>query len=375
MRRVLIIEAQLKQYRRRFIVDLAARLRTANIALQVAYSDPPAGDRRADTIELDGDIGIKIPSWSLFDGRVLVQRAWRMAREADLAIVEQSNKLVLNTALLALSQLGVQRVAYWGHGYNHQAIAPGVSEWFKRKLVTRVDWWFAYTPAVARYLVAQGVAPEIISTVYNTIDVDELAGAIAALDPRELGALHTRLGITPASRVGLFCGALVADKQLGFLVDAAAELHRLIPTFELVVVGDGPERAMLEAIAHYRPYIHVVGPAFGAERAKYFAIADVCMIPALVGLAAVDAFAAGLPLMTTAAATHGPEIEYVEHGRNGVVSAFDVDAYARAVAGVLGDRSALSAMRATARRSADGLGLAQMVERFADGIVRCMELA
>ena len=41
-------------------------------------------------------------------------------------------------------------------------------------------------------------------------------------------------------------------------------------------------------------------PAFGAARGHYFAIADICLIPAQVGLGIVDAFAAGVPIATKA---------------------------------------------------------------------------
>ncbi|MEP6863407.1 MAG: glycosyltransferase family 4 protein [Deltaproteobacteria bacterium] len=368
MTRVLIIETQLKQYRRQFLVDLAVALRARDIDLVVAYSEPsPAERARGDTIDLPG-LGVKVPAFTLGE-RVVVQRAWALARDAALVIFGQANGLLLNYALLARSQLGLQRVAYWGHGYNHQADPRGYSELFKRRMLGVADWWFAYTPSVTRYLVEHGVSNSTITTVFNTIDVDELAAAIAIREP---DAVRTRLGIPDRSRVGLYCGALVPAKQLGFLADAAAVIRELVPDFELVIVGAGPERAMLEAIARYRPYLHVVGPAFGADRADYFAIAEISLVPAHLGLAIVDAFAAGLPVATTTAPGHGPEIDYLS-AATGVQTELDVEAYGRAVASLLTDRERLVAMRSAARASAAELSLDRMVEQFATGIVRCLE--
>ena len=371
MKRVVIIEPQLKQYRRRFVGDLAARLRAHDVELVVAYSEPSRREAaRGDTIELDDGIGVKVPSIRLWNDRVVLQRAWPVVRDAALDIIDQGNRQLFNYALLALSQLGLKRVAFWGHGYNHQAPPTSISERLKRTLVTRVDWWFAYTDGVSRYLIEHGVSPSIISSVQNTIDVDELATAVAIADR---SAIRARLGMSRASRVGLFCGALVADKQLAFVVDAAAVLRQTIPDFELVIVGEGPERSMLQAIAAYRPYIHVVGPAFGVERAQYFAIADLFVMPAQVGLAVVDAFAAGLPLATTSAA-HGPEIEYLSPGENGVITTFDIDVYAAAIARVL-EGPELTRLQHGARRTAERLTLDHMVGRFTDGILRCLEAA
>ncbi|MEO9186676.1 MAG: glycosyltransferase family 4 protein [Kofleriaceae bacterium] len=370
MTRVLIIEAQLKQYRRRFLVELAATLRARGIDLVVAYSAPTAAERtKGDTIELPG-IAVEVPAYGLGD-RIVLQHAWRLARGCDLVIFGQANGQLLNYALVVRSWLGLQRVAYWGHGYNHQGSHHSWSERLKRRLLCVTDWWFAYTPSVARYLVEHGVPGRAITTVFNTIDVDELASAVAA---RDATAVRARIGCAAGARVGLYCGALVPAKQLGFLADAAAAIRERVAGFELVVVGDGPERAMLDAIAHYRPYLHIVGPAFGSDRADYFAAAEIALLPAQVGLAIVDAFAAGLPIVTTTAPGHGPELDYMTSS-TGVQTAFDVDVYATAVAALFDDPTRLTEMRAAASASAAELPLRRMVEQFATGIVRCLEVA
>jgi glycosyltransferase involved in cell wall biosynthesis len=362
MKRVVILETQHKHYRDSFVNQLASTLRERRVELVVGYS---SGDH--DTVELPSTLGVNLDvhTWH----GLVFQNAWRLVRDADLVVVSQENRLLFNYLLIALSQLGVKRLAYWGHGFNHQAEQTGVSEWLKRALLTRADWWFAYTSKVGRYLEAHGVRPDRITVVHNTIDVEVMRADIAATD---MGAVRAALGIAREARVGIYCGAVTAAKQIGFLVDAAAEIRRLVPTFELVVVGDGPERPMLEAIARYRPFIHVVGPAFGIDRARYFALAEACLIPAQVGLVIVDAFAAGLPLITTDAPGHGPELEYLST-ETGFVTPNEIDAYAAAVARVLLDPQRLAGMRAAARARGLELPLARMVGHFADGIRRCLE--
>lgn len=372
-RRVVIVEAQLKQYRRTFLNELAARLRLDDIALQVAYSAPNELEQaKSDNLELPSDLGIVVPAAWLLGRRVFVQFAWNAVRDADMVVIEQANKHAFNYLLLALGWLGRKRVAYWGHGYNHQARNPSASEWFKRKLLTRVDWWFAYTNGVGRYLADQGVDPRIITVVQNTIDTRELHDAVCALREDDRRAVRRRLGITESARVGLFCGSLYAEK-LDLLVAATERIRERRPDFELVVVGDGPAREAIHAAAARFPYIHHVGPAFGAERADYFAISDLFLIPSLLGLAIVDAFTIGLPVFTTDLPTHGPEIEYLEPEVNGVITAPDVDAYAAAVCRVLENPDELARMRAGARATAARLTMSHMVEAFATGIARCLE--
>jgi glycosyltransferase involved in cell wall biosynthesis len=373
-RRVLIVETQIKQYRLRFFQELGARLAEQDVDLKILYSAAHGQERaKRDTVELDDGLGIKVPTVWLLGGRVLIQPVWRHARDADLVITEQGNKLLFNYVLLLLSQLGVKRIAFWGHGYNHQARGRSVSEWLKRKLVRRVDWWFAYTDGVARYLVEQGVDPDTISVLQNTIDTTELANALAAIDPGARAATREQLGIPHGARVGLFCGSLYADKKLGFLLEAAREVHARIPGFHLIIVGDGPDRPRVERAARELSYVHYVGATFGAARAAYFANADVFMMPGLVGLAVVDAFASGLPVLTTDVPLHGPEIEYVRDGVNGVMTRHDPQAYAQATIEVLSDETRLHAMRDAALATARGLTLDHMVDAFARGVLQALQ--
>jgi glycosyltransferase involved in cell wall biosynthesis len=304
---------------------------------------------------------------------VFVQLVWTAIRDADMVIVEQANKHALNYLLLVLSWLGCKRVAYWGHGYNHQARVPGVSEWLKRKLLTRVDWWFAYTGKVGRYLISHGMDSGRITVVQNTIDTRELAESVRAQSEADRRTIQRRLAIADHARVGLFCGSLYADKKLGLLVEAAQRIREHLPDFELIIIGDGPERETMRAAAARYPFVHYVGPAFGPDRAAYFAISNVFLNPGLVGLSIVDAFTAGLPVFTTDASAHSPEIEYLEPETNGVVTADDADAYAAAVCLVLDNPEELARMRVAARATAARLTLPHMVEAFAAGIARCLE--
>ncbi|CAN5646478.1 N/A [soil metagenome] len=367
MRRVVLLDAQIKRYRVPFLRQLAAALAPHDISFVVGYSGPTATDHeRADTIEIEPELGRELPIATFLNGRVVVQPAWRLVRDADLVIIGQANGLIFNYALLALSRLGVTRVAYWGHGYNHQAPRSGISEWIKRKLINRVDGWFPYTPEVARYLVEHGVPEAKITTIYNTIDVVELRAAIAQVDR---AATRASLGIAPGSRIAIYCGALVPEKQIAFMIESAIVIRTHIPDFELVIVGAGRERARIDALA--QPFVHAVGPSFGAERARYFAIADLCLLPAHAGLAVVDAFAAGLPVVTTDHLGHGPELEYLTPF-NSRTTAFTIASYAEAIAGVLASPAQLVEMKAAARHAADQLSMQRMVDAFVTGILRCL---
>src|SRR6266852_4828866 len=137
-KKVLIIHAQIKQFRVPLFDKLRATLLVDGIDLRVTYSDPPPQELgKNDNAELPADYGIKVPGYWLFRHRILYQPLAREIARADLVIVEQANKHVWNHLLLLLASIGGKRIAFWGHGKNKQAVRSGLSDWYKRKILNR----------------------------------------------------------------------------------------------------------------------------------------------------------------------------------------------------------------------------------------------
>lgn len=159
------------------------------------------------------------------------------------------------------------------------------------------------------------------------------------------------------------------------MIDAVRLVRESIPDFHLLLVGGGPCATSTYASLSGVPWIHCLGPQFGKAKAQLFAIADACLIPGAVGLAIVDAFAAGLPLLTTRLPTHGPEIEYLEEGKNGLMSDPDVISYANTVAGLLSDRETLGRFRAAAARAGSRHTIENMIANVATGICQSLGIS
>lgn len=363
----------MKRYRIPFYMRLRTALESSGIDLRVAYSAPVGADvSKGDNCELSPPMGLKVKVYQLFGGKLLFQPLLRQVADADLVIVDQANKHVLNSTLVGLSRLKLKKVGYWGHGRNRQGRSTSLPERIKRHMVPWVDWWFAYTSGVREYVKSVGMRDDRITTVNNSIDTSEFREGFAEVTPSDIQSMRNELGIDEKALVGLYCGGLYPDKHLNFLIEAAIIIHAKVPQFRLLVLGGGPEFPKVASAATKNPFINAIGPCFGSKKACYFRLASVFLMPGLVGLAVVDAFAAGLPLITTNVPIHSPEIEYLEDGVNGFMVQPDLSTYADCVAHLLTSPDLLRSMSEGATRSAAKYSIESMVENFRTGIVQCL---
>jgi glycosyltransferase involved in cell wall biosynthesis len=369
---VLIIQGQMKQYRVPFFTRLGDVLRDDGISLRVAYGEPPQNDGRDDDAELPPELALNVNAYRLFSQRILYHPLLRAVAGADLVIAEQANRYLLNYLLVILSVLGCKRVAFWGLGENKGEGRSEFSEWLRRRVANKVDWWFAYTTGTKAYLTSHGVSERRITVVSNAVDTREFSRLLAAIDEREIAIARQQYEIQDQDRVGLFVGALLPEKGLGLLVESAKLIKISVPNFHLFIVGGGPDQEMAQALASGLPWIHFVGPKFGKEKAIFFKIADALLLPGRVGLVVLDAFAAGLPLITIDVPYHGPEIEYFRDGKNGLLAKNDVAAYASQVISLFSSAPLQRDLKQAALDAGRRFSIDAMVGSFREGIHACL---
>lgn len=367
---VAIVQRRMTGYRLPLFEQMRRRLEGLGVRLRVLHGDPtPAELRKRDGGELPW--AERCETRYLAGGRLCWQNFGALTRASDLVIVTQENKLAYNLVSMTLRR--PRRLAFWGHGRNLQAPSPASpQERFKRWTTRRVDWWFAYTGLSRDFVRAEGFPQERITVLDNAVDTSALRALHAALTEADRARVRRELGLQ-GGPVGAFVGSLYPDKRLDFLVDAACRLRAQFPGFTLLVVGDGPDRAVVEAAARAHPWIHVLGARHAREKVELLAVSDVLLNPGLVGLGLLDAFVAGLPLVTTDCRLHSPEIAYLEPGRNGLMTPNDLGSYVQAVGTLLEQPQQAARLRAGARAAGERYTIENMSERFCEGIGRCLQ--
>ena len=378
---VAIVYRFLPQWRVAFFCGLRDALASRNIRLRLYYGKNPSepnGQIKPHRLkwgnEVDLEWGTAIPNrlWKIRDYELIWQRLPSEVFSADLIILMQENSLLSNYAAGLRAALGGKKTALWGHGVNHQENAMSLGNVLKRLYSTRVDWWFAYTQSVADRLARLGFPSDHITVVDNAIDTAELMTAAHKVTDQQLDSLRRQLNLGDGP-VAIYCGAMYPDKRLGFLTQACDRIRELVPGFEMLFLGTGSDAPIIKQFAESRPWVHYVGPRYGTERVPYFLLADVFLMPGLVGLAVLDCFALGTPLLTTDFPYHSPEIEYLEPGVDGIVSENSLEAYVSAVVEVLRSEKLQRHLKLGCEQKSRRYTTKNMVERFSHGIENALE--
>jgi len=361
---VVILQEHLPHYRLRFYECLRKELSDREIDLHLIYS--PATSLAAVPGRLDWAKDIVCKRFA----KMVWQPVWRDFKDADLIVVQQETKYMINYLLMLKAKCGKAKLAYWGHGRNFQSTNPNsLSERVKRYFSRRSDWWFAYNDLSKRVVEDLGFPSERITSVRNSIDTKLLTQERENMTDEDLQLVRDELGIE-SENVAVYTGRFFERKRIRFLMEACHEIRRSVPDFHMIWIGNGPLEDFVKEQSEMHTWIHFVGVKDDTEKVPYWVISKLLLMPGAVGLVVLDAFALGVPMVTTDIPNHGPEIDYLKDGENGViVSPGDsLSAYAEAVVDLLTDETRYIRMRSMALAECEHYSAEKMAANFAEGI-------
>jgi len=188
-----------------------------------------------------------------------------------------------------------------------------------RWLLPRIDAHLYVGAGNRDYLRHYGVRGEQLFFCPHFVDNDFFAAR--ADEARRSGTapkLREQLQIPPEAFVALFVGKFISVKRPADFVRASLRATERQKDFHALLVGDGPLRGELEALAAANPrQIHFAGFRNQSELPVCYAAADMLVLPGCEswGLVVNEAMACGLPAVVSEAAGCAPDM--IDEGRTG----------------------------------------------------------
>ncbi len=215
---------------------------------------------------------------------------------------------------------------FWAQNYPAQ---------FAAMVKLRTVHFIAVSKAIRQAAIDFGVPKDRIAVCYTGIDTQQFQPG-----PKPMRERPRRI---------VFVGRLVEMKGCAYLIEAFQEIVRSIPDAELVVIGDGPLRADLEALARkLKVRVQFLGSVTQGVVKQNLNEARVFCLPSITasngnfesfGMVLLEAQASGVPVVTSALGG----MEGIADGVTGFAFAEgDVSTLARRVCDILGNNDLAS---------------------------------
>lgn len=255
-----------------------------------------------------------------------------------------------------VAAIAEHNVEYRRLAEQHPGMPDGTREWLRDLevgLCNRSDFVVVVSAVDREALVAGGVTADRIRVIPHGVDL----GAFAVASP---GETRARLGLAPGVPLLVYHGAFGYPPNLEAIQvlarDILPRLHARGIYPKVLAIGPLPPAVSLH------PDILFTGSV--PEVAPYLLDADVAVVPLRRGggtrMKVLDYLAAGLPVVSTAKGVEGLGLK---DGEQALIRD-DPDAFASAVAELLGMPARRSALAATGRRLVAGLDWSIIGERY-----------
>ena len=219
-----------------------------------------------------------------------------------------------------LGRLRGKRVYFWTHGW--QQHERGLKALVRNTFYRLAHGLLLYGHYAKMIGLSHGFDPDRMHVIYNSLDYDRQRAVRGSLDADAIAARREACygsgdlpGVIAITR-------LQRAKKLHMLIEAAALCAERGSPIALLFVGDGPERAALEAKAEAMGVrAHFFGACYDEHAiSEMFAASHLCCIPGPAGLTVMHSMANRTPFVTNDdVSTQGPEYEAVVPGETGAV--------------------------------------------------------
>ncbi|SFS10900.1 glycosyltransferase [Sphingomonas jatrophae] len=253
----------------------------------------------------------------------------------------------------ALARLRGVPVLFWAHGWRRAE--AGAKRRMRNLFFGLAQRILVYNERAKRLGAEAGYPDERITVIYNSLDVARADDIVSRIEAGTLKDVRPQSLFAEPARPLLICTARLTNLcRFDLLLEAAERLKAAGRPVNVLLVGDGPERASLEADAVRRGLsVHFYGACYDeAVIGQLIYHADLTVSPGKIGLTAMHSLMYGTPAITHDDLNEQmPEVEAIEPGRTGLLFRHDdAGSLTDAIAGWLDSSPDRAAVREAARR-------------------------
>jgi glycosyltransferase involved in cell wall biosynthesis len=306
--------------------------------------------------------GLAIPGYDVlklgFPARRKLLRLWKLKRPDVVHIVTEGP--LGWSALSAARALGVPVSSDFHTNFHAYSKHYGVG-WLRPVIVAYLR--ALHNRAHCTLIPTVGIRDELEQLGFDKLRVVARGVDTRLFNPaRRSDELRRSWGVAPGDPVALSVGRLAAEKNLPLLLKAFDAMLAVNPRAQLVLVGDGPERAWLET--QYPQYVFA-GVRVDEDLATYYASADIFLFPSVTetyGNVTMEAMASGLAVI---AYDYAAAAEHMRHGLNGLAARVDDSAaFLRLAAELTNDGGRIKRLGVNARETTECIDWAAIVGAF-----------
>jgi glycosyltransferase involved in cell wall biosynthesis len=311
--------------------------------------------------------GVAIPRYDALKlglpAKQMLVRLWSASRPDIVHIVTEGP--LGWSALAAAEQLHVPVVTDFHTNFHTYTHHYGIG-WLKAPVTAYLRRF--HNKALATFVPTHGIRRELEGLGIARLRVVARGVDTMRFSPRRRSpSLRASWGVAPDDMVVMYVGRIAPEKNLQLVVRAFGAMREANPKLRLVWVGDGPERATLQA----RHPEHVfAGMRLGEDLAAHYASGDIFLFPSTTetyGNVVIEAMASGLAVVAyDYAAAH----LHIRHERNGLLADLDdADEFVRLAAGLANDRGRAKNIGARARGVVEKLDWEWIVKEFESALL------
>ena len=218
--------------------------------------------------------------------------------------------------LLGLKLMPRKKAFLWTHGWLGKE--RGIKRFITKRFFKLADGIFVYNNRSRQLMIDGGIDSSKIVTIYNSLDYDKQLSIRKDLRLSNIYSDH----FGNDNHTIIFIGRLTKVKRIDWMLNAINELFIKGEKYNLVLIGDGEEKADLEEMVSelgLSDSVWMYGACYDEERnAELIYNADLCVSPGNVGLTAIHSLMYGCPVITNDDFNRQmPEYEAIQRGRTG----------------------------------------------------------